>query len=336
MAPQPGFADPTAGVSTDARARLTAAASVSAVVLAAGAEAAGFSWRPFGADLTWVEWAAIACVVPALFAPGRWYAVSRWRTPLDARVMCAMLLAATQLLPVPATADPAFTLRQALACAGVYFGLIAQARAGGVAVERLWQGFALGAALLAAGVLSTIVGGLGALRAASAATDAAWGASAGLFKASLLLALLVTGRALEPDSGRHWRVLGLLAGISTVLLGAAAGTGMSSRALARLDDPLHFSGTVVLLLLVVEFVRRAWVLRRERPGQAFRWRGAGLASLTLAATAVFGGVTGGEGLRVLGVLLGVLLVLAAESPDESVIGEPGGEAGEPPVLQRAA
>ncbi|MFN8587753.1 MAG: hypothetical protein U0704_08095 [Candidatus Eisenbacteria bacterium] len=336
MAPQPAYAGLGDEVSVSAHARHMAAWSVTAVVLAAGADALGLPWRPFGVHVAWIECAAVFVLAGACLVPGAWREAKLWRTPLDGRVLCALLLASLQLLPVPRGGEPAFTLRQAMACSAIYFGLVAQARAGRMDIERLWLAFALAATLASAHVLFAITGGVANLRAASDAADAAWGAHGGLFKSLLFTTLLVCGRALEPQAPRHWRVLAIAGGVATVVQGVVAGTGLHSSALAQLDDPLHFSGIVVLLLLVAELLRRAWALRRDQPELAFRWRGAGLASLTLAMIAVFGGVTGGEGLRALGTLLAVLLVLGAEAPTEDGLGETVDFPAEEPELREAA
>lgn len=314
MAPQPVIAGFPPEAEPHAQVVRTSFWCATAVVLAVALDALGHSWRLFGVHVQWLEVAALTCVGGALAIPGVFRDRRSWSTPLDGRVLGGLLVAAVQLVPVAGAQGPAFPLRQVLACALIYYGIAAQVRRHPEAVERLWDVFALAGAIASAHALLAVTSGLGALRASSSAADAGWGAHSGLFKSLLFLTVLFAARAVESRAARGWSALAILGVIALALLGAASGSGLGSSALARLDDPLHFSSIVVLMLVFSGLLKCAWDLRRARPEQAARWRGAGAAVLTLGVIAVFGGASGGEGLRALGTLLAALLVAAPETP----------------------
>lgn len=309
-----------------------------AVVLAVALDALGHEWSLFGVRVQWLEIAALGCLGGAAAMPGAFRDRRAWSTPLDGRVLGGLLLAAVQLVPVAGAAGPAFPLRQLLACVAVYYGMAAQVRRHPEAVERLWDVFALAGAIASLHALLAATGGLGALRESSAAADQGWGSHAGLFKSLLFLVVLFAGRATESRAARGWAVLSILGALALVLLGVAGGSGLGSAALARLDDPLHFSSIVVLMLVLSGLLQCAWSLRRTRSEQAARWRGAGAAVVSLGVIAVFGGATGGEGLRALGTLLAALLVAAPETPEIAAPERPAGPepSGEPMTYSKAA
>ncbi|MBI5170996.1 MAG: hypothetical protein HZA61_16035 [Candidatus Eisenbacteria bacterium] len=309
------------------------------MVFAVALDALGLSWTAFGLRVQWLEIAALGCLGAAATLPGALRDRRAWSTAIDGPVLAGVLVAAAQLIPGSGAEHAAFPLRQVLACAAIYYGLAAQLRRSAEAVERLWDVFAFAGVLASGHALFAVTSGLGALRASSLAADQGWGSNAGLFKSLVFLTVLFVGRALESRSSRGWNVLTLLATIAVVLLGVAAGTGLGSAALARLDDPLHFSSIVVLLLVLSGLLKGAWELRRARSEQASRWRGAGGAVLALGVIAVFGGASGGEPLRALGTLLAALLVAAPEAGATEDRPEGEGRAEppvEPPVYGKAA
>lgn len=301
-----------------------------AVVLAVALDALGHEWNVLGVHVQWLEVAALGCLGGAMAMPGAFRDRRAWRTPLDGRVLGGLLLATVQLVPVAGGASPAFPLRQLLACVAVYYGMAAQVRRHPEAVERLWDVFALAGVGASLHALLAVTSGLGALRASSVAADTGWGAQAGLFKSLLFLVVLFVGRATESRASRLWAALATIGAVALVLLGLAGGSGLDSAALARLDDPLHFSSIVVLMLVLSGLLQGAWNLRRARSEQAARWRGAGAAVVALGVIAVFGGASGGEGLRALATLLAALLVAAPETPEiappeRPPLPEPSGE-----------
>lgn len=328
MAPQPVIAGFPPEAEQHTQVVRTSFWCATAVVLAVALDALGHEWSLFGVRVQWLEVAALGCLGGAAAIPGVFRDRRAWHTPLDGRVLGGMLVAAVQLVPVDGAQGPAFPLRQVLACAAIYYGMAAQARRHPEAVERLWDAFALAGVIASAHALLAVTSGLGALRESSAAADAGWGARSGLFKSLLFLTVLFVARAFESRAARGWSALSILGVIALGLLGAVGGSGLGSSALARLDDPLHFSSIVVLMLVLSGLVKCAWDLRRARPEQAARWRGAGAAVLALGVIAVFGGASGGEGLRALGTLLAALLVAAPETP--AIVRPERPDAPEPP------
>src|SRR5262249_42150560 len=92
--------------------------------------------------------------------------------------------------------------------------------------------------------------------------------------------------------------------------------------------PFYFGTSVVALLFLFGLARMAWGLARERAHEAGRWRAAAVAFPVIAALLLFGGTTGGEGLRALVALAGAAGIAARVAPRAAVSA--------PPVAQEPA
>jgi hypothetical protein len=283
----------------------------------------------------WLDLAALACAACALASPRSRQGRGAWATSFDGRILAALAIAVLQAVPSPANAEGLAWLQQMLACGAFFYALTLLLRGREGVGEVLWAVFGVGCVVFGLHALMAATNGLGALRAEADKVDAAWDAHHGLAKAMAFLTLLSTGRAFESASSARWRVTALIGGVGCLLHAAAGGFGLDPHSLGRLDEPLYFSATAVLLLMLFGLVRRAWEQRRARPHEARRWRAMAAGFVLLAVFGLFGETTGGEGVRVLAVLAAVT-VLAVEPVAAAGAAQrsPEGEAEEP--LRQAA
>lgn len=283
----------------------------------------------------WLDVAALACVAWALFSPRLRRDWSVWSTPFDGRILAAVVIAALQALPAASRADAVVWLQQMLACGAFFYALTMVLRGRDGLGDSMWSIFGFGGVVVGLHALFAATSGLETLRAEASAIDAAWAAHHGLAKAMLFLAVLMLGRALEPGASARWRVSALIGVVGCLLHAAAGGFGLDPHSLGRLDEPLYFSATAVLLLTLFGLVRRAWEHRRARPLEARRWRAMAAGFTLLAVFGLFGETTGGEGVRVLAVLAAVT-VLAVEPMGAAGAPRAGRlEADEAPLRQAA-
>ncbi len=294
---------------TYAPALLRALAVVLLAVPFAGALAGG------GAAL-WATTLASAALLAATFlltGPARARA-EQWSTPVDRLVLAGLVLSALQAVESQDAGPAAAWLRQVLACAMAFYALHTLARHTPGASDALWGVFGVAALGLGLHALWASAGGLARLAEWSEAADRAWTSRFGLGKALLLATIVAAGRAREPGAHAAWRVAACAGALGLLPHLALGGLGLGAAPLARLEQPLYFSVTVVAMLLLATLAKRAWQLRRERPGEAWRWRGLALGFLALAGLAILGGGSGGEGVRMLAALGAVATLVAAEEP----------------------
>ena len=280
------------------------------VALAAAADA----WRPPGLGrLLWLDVAALACLAWALWPPDRLRA-TRWRTPVDGRVLAAIAVSALAVVAAPAVDGPRQWLRQILAGAAIYYALASRLRRGADAPERVWPAFAAAAFALGGHALWSATAGLAHLARDASAADRNWAAEHGLAKTLCVATVLCAGRAAERGTRPVWRVATVVGALGFGLHARCGGVGLTSAALARLEDPLYFSTIAIVLLVLWSFARMAWKLGRQRPDEAPRWRAVAVAFAAVAGLGVLGGTSGGEGLRTLAFLAGALVVATREAP----------------------
>jgi hypothetical protein len=279
---------------------------VSAVILDVAHPLGGGAMGPL-----WLDFAALACAACALASPRARQGWGAWSTTFDGRILAALAIAVLQAVPSPANGEGLAWLQQLLACGAFFYALLLLLRGRDAVGEMLWGVFAVGCVLFGLHALLAATSGLDTLRAEAAMVDAAWYSHHGLAKAMAFLTLLTAGRALESTSSARWRVTALIGSVGCLLHAAAGGFGLDPHSLGRLDEPLYFSATAVLLLMLFGLARRAWEQRRARPHEARRWRAMAGGFLLLAVFGLFGETTGGEGVRVLAVLAAVT-VLAVE------------------------
>jgi len=263
---------------------------------------------------------AVALAVALLtfvLAGGERMQAERWCSPVDRLILAGLTLSALQTLGATDPPGSSAWLRQLVACGIAFYALLALARRSAGASDALWGVFGTAAFALGLHAMWASTAGLERLAAWSAATDLLWVSQFGLGKTVLIATLITAGRARESGASPAWRAAALVGGIGSLLHAAVGGLGLGSAPLALLEQPLYFSVTVAALLLLAAMAKRAWTLRRDRPVQAWRWRGLSLGFVGVAALAAFGGTTGGEGLRMIVTLAAVATLVAAEEPAEA-------------------
>jgi hypothetical protein len=254
------------------------------------------------AAVTWLDLAAAACLVWAALQRHAWRGLDAWSTPFDGLVLAMLALAAVGALNEGPAGVETQLLRQVVACAGAFYGLAFVLRSTPGYAEFAWRALAVTAAVTGAHAVWTATAGLGVLAHQATAMDARWTGSHGL-AGTLAFATLVTGgRALERQALAPWR-LAFLVGVIGLAAHATAGSlALGPLSLARLDAPMHFSTACVTWLFASALARAAWVLRKERRPEAWRWRTLALALAGFGAASVLGDGSGGEGVRALAVV----------------------------------
>jgi len=86
-------------------------------------------------------------------------------------------------------------------------------------------------------------------------------------------------------------------------------------------------------MFLAGLMRLAWGLAGERAAEAGRWRAAALAFPLIATLLLFGGSSGGEGLRALAALAGAGVVAARFAPAE--VARQADLAADPPARRAA-
>jgi hypothetical protein len=274
-----------------------------------------------GLGLLWLDLAALACLAWAALGPRR--APARdWGTPLDGRVAAGAVLALLHVLAAGGAGEPMQGLHQVAACGACYYALAARLRHDPRAPDAIWPSFALVVLALATYSLARVTQGADVLADAGRAVDLNWASRHGLAKTLLLGALLCAGRAAEPGARPLWPVTALTGGLVATLHLATSGLGLGIASLAGLDEPFFFGTSVLAFLLLSGLSRLAWQAARERPAETNRWRAAALAFLFVVAMLLFGGSSGGEGVRALTALAGAAAVSAALAPRAARAGAP--------------
>jgi len=289
--------------------------------------------RP-GLGVTWLDVAALTCLVWAALAPGR-PRREEWSTPLDGRVLAGLLLAVLHILRTRGALEPIVWLRQITASGLCFYALSARLRRDARAPDAVWPAFAFVVLALSAFAIACATQGVGELVRATGAVDARWASRFGLTKALLIGTVLCTGRASEPDARALWRVTALVGALACAVCAFAGGAGLGMGSLQSLDEPFYFATTIVTVTFLAGLTRMAWALANDRAGEAGRWRAAALAFPAIATLLVFGGTTGGEGLRALAALAGAAVVATRVAPSIAAAGLPHAELPEP-AARRAA
>ena len=288
------------------------AALLPALALALDATCPIPALRP-GLGLTWLDLAALACVGWAALGPRR-ARRHEWGTPVDGRVLAGLLLAVLHVVRAAGAVEPIQWLRQITAAGLCYYALAARLRREPRAPDAIWPAFALVVLALSAYVLAFATQGVAVLERATLAVDARWMSQHGLVKALLLGTLLSAGRASERDARALWRVTALVGGVACAVCAFAGGAGLGLGSLASLDEPFYFATTIVAFTFLAGLTRMAWALSRDRAGEAGRWRAAAASFPLIAVLLVFGGTTGGEGLRALAALASAAVVATRLAP----------------------
>jgi hypothetical protein len=299
--------------------------------------------RP-GVWVTALDVAALACLAWAALGRGRAHGRA-WGTPVDGRIFAGLALAVLHAVRTAGAPEPMLWLRQIAASGLCFYALAARLRRETRAPDAIWPAFALIVLALAGFVLAFATQGVAALAEATRVVDARWASQHGLVKALLVGTVLCAGRASEPGSRALWRVTALVGGVASIVCAFAGGAGLDMSSLGSLDEPFYFATTIVAFTFLAGLTRMAWALSRERAAEAGRWRSAAAAFPLIAVLLVFGGTTGGEGLRALAALAGAAVIATRAAPAPGTRREPAAAAGlergaeggtVPPVNRRAA
>ena len=279
--------------------------------------------RPFqpGAGalgLLWLDLAAITCLVWATTGPKRARA-GDWATPMDGRAVAAIVLALLHVIARSGVGAPMQWLHQFAAIGVCFYSLGARLRREPLAPDAVWPSFAMVSLALSAFTLAHVTRGTEALSAASADVDIAWASHAGTAKTLVLVTILCAGRAAEPNARALWPVTVFVGALAVVLHGVSGGLGLGFASLASLDEPFYFGTAVVLMMFMLGLARAARLLVRERPAEAARWRATAVTFVVAVVMLVFGGTSGGEGVRTVLVLAAAATIASTFAPRVSTL-----------------
>lgn len=287
--------------------------------------------RPVG-EFLWLDVAALLCIGWAAVGPRRARAAD-WATPMDGRIVAGFVLALLHVIRVRADAEPLTWLHQIAATGACFYALAARLRREPRAPDMVWPAFAFIVFALAGLTLACATQGFEAIARAANLVDAQWASQAGLAKALLLTTLLCVGRALEPNARALWRVTGLVGATAFLLQALPRGVGLRIGFLASLDEPFYFGTSIVAFMFLAGLARAAWLLARERPAELWRWRAATLVFALVVVLLLFGGTTGGEGVRVITALAGAATIASSAAARTAAVSPRA--AAEPPVARAA-
>ena len=267
---------------------------------------------PIGA-LLWLDLAALICLAWAALGPRR-APLRDWATPMDGRIAAGVVLALLHVLQASVDSAPMSWLHQIGASGACYYALAARLRREPLAPDAIWPAFAVLTLALAGITLACATRGFEAIALASRLVDARWVSQAGLAKTLLLTTVLCIGRAIEPEARPLWRVTALVGVVAFVVQALPDGVGLRIGSLASLDEPFYFGTSIIAFLFLTGLARAAWNTGRERPGEIWRWRAATVAFALVIVLLLFGGTTGGEGVRVLTALAGAATIAGGIAP----------------------
>lgn len=280
-----------------------------------------------------LELVALAGLGAALVRHGRGRDATGWATPVDGRIVALLLVLVLAAMPGRPVSPGAIELRLVFAGAALFYALGRLASHGPGGVEALWTVFPAAATTLGLHALWAATTGLERLRADARLADAAWQGHGALATATIFATLLTLGRALERGASPAWRLAALVGAVGGGLHAAASGLPFRTGSLGRLEDPLGFSSAVVTILVLHAFGSMAWTLRRERRREVARWWGTMAGTTFLGAGVLFRPGPPGEGLVLLAVACGAMIVATRSQPPAAAAVLPGPPRAE---LRRAA
>ncbi len=285
---------------------------------------AGWPLRPDG-ELLWLDVAAILCLGWALVGSRR-APPTDWATSMDGNIAAGFVLALLHVIRADGDAEPMRWLHQIASSGACFYALAARLRRDPLAADAIWPSFAFAVLALSTFTLACATRGIEAIGHASRLVDVRWASQAGLAKTLLLATVLCAGRAMEPGARALWRVTALVGALSLVLASLPTGVGLRIGSLASLDEPFYFGTSIVAFMFLAGLARMAWTLARERPAEAHRWRAASLVFALVVVLLLFGGTTGGEGVRALTALAAAAAIAgsrtAQAAPGLRVVREP--------------
>lgn len=267
---------------------------------------------PVGA-LLWLDLAALACFAWAALGPRR-APLRDWMTPMDGRIAAGVVLALLHVVQSRMDAEPMSWLHQIGASGACYYALASRLRREALAPDAIWPAFAAITLALATFTLACATQGFEAIAVASRLVDVRWVSQSGLAKTLLLATVLCIGRAMEPEARPLWRVTALVGVVAFVLQALPDGVGLRIGSLASLDEPFYFGTSIIAFLFLTGLARAAWMVGRERSGESWRWRSTTVAFGLVILLLLFGGTTGGEGVRLLTALAGAATIAGGIAP----------------------
>ncbi len=280
----------------------------------------------------WLDLAAALALAVAVMG-ARSHDGKEWGTPFDGRILAGFVLAILQVVATRGGDPEVLWLRQIAASGVCFYAIASRLRREPLAADAVWPAFALIVIALSVATLGALTQGSGALVLLSQRVDAHWVSRDGMGKVLLLGTVLCAGRAAESGARALWRATAIVGALATLLHVGVVGIGLSIDSLMALDEPFYFGNCIVAFLLLAGVARLAWTLVRERAAEAPRWRAAAIALVVVALLLVFGGTTGGEGVRVISALAGAATIAASMAPAKAVARPP--IAAEPPIARAA-
>lgn len=261
----------------------------------------------------WIDIAAAIALAVAV-AGSRSHDAGEWATPFDGRILAGFMLAILQVVAARGNEAPVLWLRQIAASGVCFYAIASRLRREPLAPDAVWPAFAVLVLGLSAATLGAVTQGTAAVAGLSLQIDERWVSQHGISKVLLLGTVLCIGRAAEPGARAMWRVTGIVGALATLVLWGVHGTGLSMASLTSLDEPFYFGNCIVSFLLLAGAARMAWGLSRERPEEAARWRATALTFVIVAIQLVFGGTTGGEGVRMISAVVAAGTIAAHLAP----------------------
>jgi hypothetical protein len=266
-----------------------------------------------GMGVLWLDVAAVACLVWAASGP-RAARRGDWGTPVDGRVLSGFVLGVLAVVRMAGAYEPVQWLHQIASAGLCFYALGARLRRDSRAADAMWPAFALFTLVLSLLTLGPLTHGVDAFVARTELIDVRWVSRFGLGKTLLLVTVLCAGRASESGARAFWRVTALVGGVSCLVHLLVNGWGLGVSSLGSLDEPFYFGTSIVAFVLLAGLAREAWQLVGERPEEAARWRAATLVFPIVIVQLLFGGTTGGEGVRTVAALAGAAVIATRFSP----------------------
>lgn len=237
-----------------------------------------------------LAWAMHALPREAAHVPG---------TPID-RLLLALVALLTLAALAPERHERSLADLKALAAAGAAFYVTAAVTDRARHARRVWPAFPVVAGILGVQALWGAVQGGAALAATARQADALWRSEHALLNALLLAAPVSLGLALDPGR-RTTRWLSLAAGLvgmAGILCHALRGGATPEvNVFTRLNDPLQFSLTMVVLILCLSLGRFSLHAVQWRPRQSVRWVALGSAFVLLSLLELWWPVLSGSPVR---------------------------------------
>ncbi len=288
----------------------------------------------WGHGVLWIDLGALACLVWATTGPRR-ARRSDWATSIDGRVLSGLVLAVLHVVRLQGAFLPVQWLHQIAAGGVCFYALTARLRRDPAAADALWPTFALLVLSLSLLTLGPLTQGLDAFAAQVRLVDQRWVSQFGLGKTLTLATVLCAGRASEPGARAFWRVTALVGGVASLVNLLVTGPGLAVSSLGNLDEPFYFGTSIVAFMLLAGMAHQAWQLAGERPEQAGRWRASAVGFALIVLMLVFGGTTGGEGVRAVAALAAAAVISARLMPHAAAARTPRAQSAAPAAPVRS-